>query len=280
MIKVTSIIFLFFLFSLRPAPYTLHPNACAYAVEIEPMRLERSLGAGKTYSGSFKLINPSDLAVDILVSTGEYRYVFSEGTVPPQDSRKALPFCRDWFEFEKTKFRLDPRESAEVKFLIKVPKDAKQEHLCAVIFDEKNSLKEIKAGQETGNARVQLTPRFSIPIYISIKGNEEISAEIKEITIASVPQKDGAMINISLENTGNIHIRPFGTFIIFNQNGDVVKNLPIGKILPIFPGYKEIIPLICPKLPAGKYSAVATVEISKDKIIQKKTGFEFRPEND
>jgi len=247
------------------------------AVEIDPMRLEYSLSAGKTYSGVFKLKNSSEFAVNIFVSTGEYRYVFSESaTRPPEKEKRTMPSCRDWFQFEKTKFKLNPGEYAEAKFLIKVPKDAAQEHLCAILFDEKRALEEIKPKQKTGNAQIQFTPRFSIPVYSSIKDTENSSAEIKEIRTAQESQRGGVIFTVILENTGNIHIRPIGTLTIINQSGDVIKNLPIGKCLPIFPAYKEDVPVLCPRIPAGIYSAVATIEFSKGRIIQKKAAFEVR----
>ena len=247
-----------------------------HAVEIDPMRLEYSLEHGRTYSGSFQLKNSSTFSADIFVSTGEYRYVFSGGTIPPQDPKLSrLASCQDWFQFEKTKFSLNPGESADVKFLIKVPKDAASEHLSAVIFDEKRHSQEAQHEEKTGNVRIEFTPRFSIPVYISIKGTEKAGARITDLTVTSEYQKGGAIADITLENTGNVHIRPVGALVILNQGGELVKNLPMGKSFPIFPGYKEAIPIICPKLPPGKYTAVATIEIAKDNIIQKKTAFTY-----
>lgn len=245
----------------------------ARAVEIDPMRLEHSLEAGKTYSGSFRLSNTSDFAVKILASTGTYRYIFSENSIPPQGGKKTLPSCQGWLQFEKTKVNLTPGEFTDAKFLIKVPRDAAGEYLCAVIFDENRSLKENAPKDNEGSVRIQLTPRFSIPIYISIKNTEKTKAEITDLRLTSGSKKGEIIINVTLKNTGNTHIRPFGTLIIFNQNGEVVKNLPIGKSLPVFPGYQETIPVLCRNLPTGKFSAVATVEIAKDNIIQKKTAF-------
>ena len=256
--------------------FWLLASAFAYAVEIDPMRIEYSLEPGRTYSGSFHLKNSSTLAVDIFVSTGEYRYIFSAGAIPPQDPKKSrLASCQDWFQFENTKFSLNPGEFADAKFTIKVPADASSEHLCAVIFDEKRNLQEAKADEKTGVVRIQLTPRFSIPVYISIKGVEKAEAKITDLRVVSEYQKDGAIINLTLENTGNVHIRPLGTVVILNQNGELIKNIPAGKSSPVFPGYKETIPVICQKLPPGNYTVVATVEISKDNLIQKKTTFTF-----
>lgn len=267
---------LFFLSLLFYIPYILYPIPSSYAVDIEPMRLEYSLEPGKTYSGAFKLKNTSEFAVDVLVSTGEYRYLFTKGTTPPEDGKKTLPSCQDWFQFTKTKYNLSPGGTAEAKFTVKIPKEAGQEHLCAVIFDEKRGLKETKPKQETGNVQIQVIPRFSIPVYISMKKDENISAEITDMSTAGEPQKGGLIFNITIKNTGSVHIRPMGTLIILDQNSEVVKNLPIGKSLPVFPGYKEQVPVFCPKIPAGRYSAIATVEIAKEKIIQKKTMFTFQ----
>lgn len=248
----------------------------AHAVDIEPQRLEHSLDAGKTYSGSFKLKNPSDFSVDVFISTGQYRYISSQGTIPPPEGNAALPSCESWLEFDKKKYALDPGEFVDVKFLIKVPKESSGEYLCAALFDEKRALQEIKPKENTPNVQVRVIPRFSIPVYISIKNTEKIAAEIEDISTEPEFQKGGLIFNITLKNTGNIHIRPLGTLTILNQKSEVVKNIPIGKTLPIFPGYKEIIPVLCPKLPAGKYAAIATIEIAKEKILQKKIAFQIK----
>ncbi|MBI4335370.1 MAG: hypothetical protein HY589_01800, partial [Candidatus Omnitrophica bacterium] len=232
---------------------------------------------GKTYSGVFKLKNSSDFAVDISLSADKYRYVFSSGAIPPADGKKFLPSCQSWFEFEKKILKLNPGESGEAKFLIKVPGDIKEEHLCAILFDEKRALKEIRPKTPEGNIQIQFTPRFSVPVYISVKDSGIIKGEIREIAVHEESQKGGVILNIVFENSGNTHVRPFGTLVIFNQDGDVIKNLPIGKSLPVFPGYREVIPVICPKIPHGKYSAIATIEISKDNIVQKKTTFDLKP---
>jgi hypothetical protein len=278
--KIGILIFLFFLCPLSPVPCTLYPVTFSFAVDIEPMRLEYSLEPGKTYSGTFKLRNTSDFATDIYVSTDGYRYLFTKGTIPPAGetpggAKKDLPSCQQWFQFAKTKISMNPGGTAEAKFTIKIPQDAAQEHLCAVIFDEKRSLKENKPGQKTGNVQIQIIPRFSIPVYISIKKKEVVSAQITEMAAAGELQKGGLVFNITIQNTGNVHIRPMGTLVILDQNNEVIKNMPIGKCLPIFPGYKEQIPVLCPNMPPGRYSAVATIEIAKDKIIQKKTMFDF-----
>jgi len=268
--KVISLILLFSVCCFLSSILT------AYAVDIEPMRLEYSLKAGKTYSGSFTINNSSNFAVDVLADTGEYRYIFSEGMIPPDGKIGKLPSCRKWLQFEKTEFSLYPGQSIEVPFTIKVPGDAAQEHLCAVIFDEKITPDKTTDEQKTGNVQVRVIPRFSVPVYISIEDKGRISAEIKEISVMPEPQTKGVTLNITLKNTGTSHIRPYGTLVVLNQNGDVIKNLPIGKSLPLFPGYQVTIPVICPKLPIGNYSAVATVEISKDAIIQKKASFAFK----
>lgn len=248
-------------------------SSISHAVEIDPIRLEHNLDAGKIYSGTFKIKNPSPYTTQVRISTGEYRYVFSEGMMPPKQGKYLLASCENWFNFEKNTLRLEPGQTIEAKFTINVPRSAVKEYLCAVIFDEKEVPQKPGAGQPQPNIQVNIIPRFSIPVYISINGTQKISANISEMSASSAPQKGGQIISLTLENTGNVHIRPFGTLVILNKNGEVVKNLPIGKTLPIFPAYKERIPVICRNLPRGTYTAVATVEISKNNLIQKKTTF-------
>lgn len=252
--------------------FALHSTP-SFAVEIEPMRLEYSLEPGKTYSGSFTLKNPSNSSLDVSVSTGGYRYVFSEGAVAPKEGRGKLPSCQDWIQFKKTKLNLTPGGSAKADFLIKVPADASHEHLCAVVFDERMTVEEAKLKKKEKNVQVQVVPRFCIPVYIAMKPGQKIGAEIQNIEAVSQGQTGGVTVKITLANTGNVHIRPEGSLLILDEKGDVVKNLPIGKCLPIFPGYKEVVPVICKKLQPGKYSAVVTIEVQKGDLIQGKAEF-------
>jgi len=262
----------FFAFAISFLPLT---PSIVNAVEIDPMRLEYSLQAGKEYSGSFKLTNPTTSQVEVSLSTGEYRYIFSPGIIQPSDaSKKRVPSSQDWVEFKQGKVTLGPGQSRNADFIIKVPKETKDEHLCAVIFDEKSNLNQ---SHESGNVQIKITPRFSIPVYISIKDSENVSAEIEDLSVISVEKTRGIQFVLTVENTGNKHLRPFGTLVVLNKNnGDLVRNLSIGKTLPLFPGYKEVISIPCPDLPSGKYTAVVTLELDEDIIVQKKAAFKFK----
>ena len=244
--------------------FTFFVSSTAGAVEIDPLRLEHTLDAGKNYSGSFRLKNTSESSIIITPSTGAYRYIFSHETIAPKETaKKSLPSCQTWFQFNQSEIKLEPGVSADISFIIKVPVTAAQEHLCCVIFEERVSRDKKASKDRPGDGKVSMNiiPRFIIPVYVVIKGTEKISAEIKELTAAREPKKGGALITLSIENTGNCHLRPSGTLAFFDEKGEIVKTVPIGKFLPIFPGYQESVPVLCPGLPPGKYSCVATVEI-------------------
>lgn len=246
------------------------------AVDIHPLRLEYTLKAGKVYSGEFELSNPSQSTVVVSVSAGEYRYLFGTQTKPIKQTDKLpkLPSCKGWFNFNKKEYLLNPGEIARVKFTISVPKQAKKEHLCAIIFDEKKPSSSQRAKKE-GHITVNIIPRFSIPVYLMIDGYSKPLAKLENLDVVSEPVKNGVRFNLTIQNLGNVHLRPFGTLVVLNEDKQLIKNIPIGETLPLFPEYKDVIPILCPQLPAGVYTAIATIEYAEGSLIQKEITFQL-----
>src|SRR3989338_8857156 len=80
----------------------------AYAsIEVDPIRLELETDAEKTLSGYLTLTNHSEEPTELSFSPGEYRYLFSDNTVYPQQSKlQKLPSCRQWISFKPDKIKL------------------------------------------------------------------------------------------------------------------------------------------------------------------------------
>lgn len=247
-----------------------------FAVEVEPSRIEISLPPGQTSSTLIKVTNWLDYSVNIDVKADTYRYIFTDNTIPPKKGKK-LSSCQNWFKFEPDEFELSPKASMYIKCVIDVPKDAKEEHVASILFDEEGLVTTYeKDPHKSGNITLQVVPRFTIPIYITIQGNEIISAEISDMKVVEGPAVGSIKTEITLHNKGTVHLRPSGTLLFMDSKENIAKTLPIGESLPIFPDYKERIPVYYRELlEPGNYTAICTVNIGEGKLLQKKTKFKI-----
>ena len=247
-----------------------------FAVEIEPQRLEISLSPGESRTTTIQVTNWLDYAVKLEMKPDYYRQMLTDNTIMPEGENGQLPSCQGWLSFEPDKIELSPRASMLIECAINVPEGATKEHFASILFDESSLVSTFKQhpGKEN-NITLQVIPRFTIPVYISIQGNENVSAVISDMSIAEGPTFDTLRADITLHNTGTVHIRPAGSLVLMDSRGNIAKTLRIGECLPIFPDYKEKIPAYMAGEPiaAGSYMAVCTINIGDGKLVQRKMQF-------
>lgn len=248
----------------------------SYAVEIEPMRLELVLPRGQTHTGSLNLVNHKTNPVEISLSPGEYRYIFSSGTIFPKDpDKRNLLSCRGWITFSPDRFKLEAGESIKIEYKINVSDGAYGEYVASILVDEERQISPFEK-DAFGEVRVKITPRISIPVYIAIKETEAMSAKVQEVKVNRDPESKMVTFTVVLLNTGTVHLRPTGNIIIMNENSQVAAKLPTGKCLPIFPEYGERIPVSWKPSRAGIYTAIVTIDIGTNQLLQEKIEFEVK----
>jgi hypothetical protein len=111
-------------------------------------------------------------------------------------------------------------------------------------------------------------------VYVTIQGTEKTSAEISNIEVLKIPQTQALKIEATVANTGTVHIRPFGTIIILDsETNEIIKTLSTGKSLPIFPHFQQRLPTVWHAPEPGYYTAVVTIEVTEDILLQEKIEF-------
>ncbi|PIU42181.1 MAG: hypothetical protein COS99_01580 [Candidatus Omnitrophica bacterium CG07_land_8_20_14_0_80_42_15] len=247
-----------------------------FAAEVDPSKLELSLTPGKTSETIITVTNWMDYSVKVNIKTDAYRYIFTENTIPPKEGTGELPPCQSWLKFQPNQFELSPKASMRIKCVINVPQGAKEEHVASILFDEEGLVTTYdKYPDKPGNITLKVIPRFTIPLYISIEGNKVIDADISDMKVVEGPSLGTSIkTEITLHNKGTVHLRPSGTLLFMDSKENIIKTMKIGECLPLFPDYKEKIPVYCPvMLEPGSYSAVCTIDIGGGKLLQKKTDF-------
>jgi hypothetical protein len=246
------------------------------SIDVQPIRLELELDAGKTYSDYLTLTNHSEGEIEISVSPGEYRYMFSENTVYPENqNNKAIPSSKGWITFKPDKIMLKKGQPRQIQYAINVPAGAVDEYVACIIIDEEQAEQELNPSI-TGQVRVKITPRISIPVYIAIKNSLKRSCSIDETSQLVDSKEKNVDFYITLKNDGNVHIRPSTTLVIIDEYGAVAGKLSLGKSLPIFAGFGEKLTATWKAKFFGKYTAVVTVDIGDGQIVQESVKFEVK----
>jgi len=237
-------------FFLNSFPFLVHAG-----IGVKPTVTELSLSPGKKKAGIFTVLNDGEETVKVKVELEDWRRREEEVRV---DS---------WLKIKPREFKLAPGKVRKVKYKIKVPEEAEGEMVAMVFF---GSLAPAGGG-------VGIKTRFGVSIYVAIKGTEVVEANIEKFDVTKYAGEDsdnyGINFGVTVENMGNVHIRPKGKVIIDDKEGNRIKEVNISHGFPVFPQAKRAFPAIWKRgvLPPGEYKAKATIYYgelygSKDKI--------------
>jgi len=268
-----------------------------YGIDVEPSRIELTLPAGSEQKLNLKLANrTADISI-VSVKTGEYRFLLSAGSITPANKsiKESLNSCESWLSTQLTNLLINPASEKDCNIVIKVPKNAKGEYAACIIFDQASPVEKTKIESDNENDNetigdnegamsfdMNLIYRRSIPIYIFVEGTTEIKGEITKVDFEEIPIKESNLsptktikINVTFNNTGSRHVRIKGNAVIMDSQGNIIKTVPTGKTLPVFPGFGEVIPLFFSGYPqkSAQYTAVITLDLGDNVIVQKEANF-------
>ena len=246
----------------------------AFAVEVQPSRLELTISTDQPAQAKLQVINPSQKAVHVRIQTGPYRFL---------DPGIPMPSAEGWFSFEPESFILAPSATSEVTLHVAPPdnvaRDTAGEYVAAILIDEMPADNDERPAGEP-RAKITIIPRFALPVYLMIQGRELIRVELAEASVRSTAfslDKGGQPLlraEAILRNSGSVHVRPTGTLTILHKEGGLYQAHTLGKSLPLLPGGRLTIPAVLPLPPVGFYKAIITIEPNPGQMLQKEIPFE------
>ena len=258
-------------------------SSWAVAVEVEPSRLELKIPAGQPAHGELRISNRGHNAVEVRVSAGPYRF--------PNPNMK-LPSCEGWFHFEPSRFTLAQGAATSVAYTATPPAnldvDTAGEYLAAILVDQYPAQTEQPATPPAGpQSRLTVVPRIALAVYIGIEGRDRVQMELgspkaRKIESGATGGKEAhpdlLLLEVPLKNLGTVHVRPSGTYALFEQEGHLYRTAPLGKSMPVLPGGGMTIPSVLPLPPEGRYRWVITVEVQEGTLLQKEAAIEITKE--
>ncbi len=243
----------------------------AFAVEVQPQRLELAISGEESTRGELTITNHAPHPVQVHLSTGPYRFLQPTTAQPPS--------AEDWFSFEPSEFTLAAETSATVTYQILPPPSASGEstgeYVAAILVDERPA----SETDPTAGAQITVVPRFALPAYLTIRGRERMEIEIVEVAVRQAQSHGLVRVETTLRNRGTVHFRPSGTVAILKEEtGRLAETKLLGKGLPLFPQATDQIPTLLPLPAPGRYRVVVTLTLGPDQLLQKETRFEIGPE--
>lgn len=159
----------------------------------------------------------------------------------------------------KTHFNLAFGERVAIPIKIQIPTNASPGgHYAAVIISNEPE----KIDKNIGGARV--ISRLGALFFIRVKGEVKEEGQLKEIRVPGPSQfwydKAPSTFEILFENTGTVHLVPYGTVSITNLFGETVGKISVDAYfsLPASLRYREV--QWAPGFLFGRYTATAHIQ--------------------
>lgn len=219
----------------------------AYAFSVAPPRVEIVLLPGGVYEDAFTVTNTQEET--ILLDVGlEDRSVGAAKTGRGQQSL-------EWLKIHSKTLEIAPGKSGAVNYTITVPKGARGERLARISFTK---------APLPGKTMLGVQSVMTFSIYVIIEGTEVIEGDISGIYIFKT---DPLEVRVTMQNSGNIHIRPGGEVILVKDgwSGESDRHelsLPLNKYeFPVYPFSERTWKIKSEeKIDPGKYEARVNME--------------------
>jgi hypothetical protein len=186
---------------------------CASALSVSPGRTDIRLAPGKKINSELTVLN--DSAEDLQVDAGQknwFLYEANKNTV-----------ATDWIKIHgKTHFLLKPGASRKIPVTVICPKKAEGVLVGMASF--------IFRTDHPGT----VTPMISVSIYLTAAGTERLNGEIRKLTARF--WKHALTVGAEVAATGNVHLRPSGSLVIFDEKGAQVAQYVVPQKDPVYPG--------------------------------------------
>jgi hypothetical protein len=188
-----------------------------WSLSVSPGRTEIRLSPSQKAAGQLMLLNEEQVPVHVALSTKDWFVL---------NANQAKKLTVDsWLKLQGSKeFDLKPGEQRQVKFRAHCPKDAEGE-LVGMI-----------SCLYTTHGPAMVTPMISVSVYLQVAGTEKRTGDIEQLAVRTWNHQ--FQVAASVVSTGNVHLRPTGTFRIMRAGQEMASFL-LKEGNPTYPGNRQ-----------------------------------------
>ena len=262
--KKTSV----FLFTLMAAVFC-GPKSPAQVSVIGELTQEKETRPGDRYEGTILVKNDTKEPQEAKIYQTDYLFKY-DGTNEYGEPGSAPRSNASWIGFSPSYLTLPPEGSVEVSFTVTVPLNAQGHPLIGTYWSMlmvegiAQGSPESSAHRKKGEMGIQQTIRYGIQIVSHIAQTGTKKIEFLDTKLVAKPE-GGRILQVDIENTGDIGVRPEMYAELFNEKGASQGRFP-GVRYRIYPGtsVRQIIDLST--VPAGTYKVMVVVDAGGDDV--------------
>ncbi|WP_298270111.1 hypothetical protein [Geobacter sp.] len=233
---------------------SLPPAARAeISFSVSPIRIDMAGEPGGSYTDAIEVNNEGKEKVRIKVAMQDW-YLSEEGTPIFRKAGSQPHSCIPWLRINPVDFLLQPGEKKTVRYSVAIPAGTPAGgYWAAFVFE---TVPHVEPGQKS--RAVAIKGNIAAIVYVTA-GKPVPEAEFLDLAYA--PAGEMGAISMRLQNKGNVQFRLKGSVAINARGGKTVQTLAIPDA-PVLAGFTRTLSLpLKEKLPAGSYTAVATVDV-------------------
>ncbi len=240
-------------------------------MQVAPVIDELSLNPGTQADKSIRVTNHGDQKLDVRVYSAPYSIIKETGG---SDFKTQSEFTQihHWIKIqapnsdfaESAHFSIEPGKTETINYRITVPKSAPGGSQHACIFVET-----VPDNSEESNS-ITTVSRTAVKIFADVSGKTVKDAEITDLESNSdIILGKKVFARASIENTGNVDIKPTLTLKVASSSGETVFYNT--KVAMIFPENQSQMKIYWPDTPMfGIYHLIAVVSVlGMSEVIEK-----------
>jgi hypothetical protein len=179
---------------------------------------------------------------------------------------------KDYITFPNNRFELDLGERARIPVTISIPPDAEPGGFYGSVLISTVQTKEVEDSSTT--ARSPIIARIGTLFFVTVPGEVEHQGETKEITLVDKKwwfEKGPIELSILYENTGSVHLNPYGEMRIKNLFGEEVGFVELDPwfVLPESLRSREV--TWDRELLFGRYEATVSINRGYDDVVDERS---------
>ena len=240
---------------------------------VGPGRTEVTVKPGESVTRMMTLTNR--------VADGKTFYVEVEDMSGSADGSEAVvllgdvvgPYTlKDYITFNGKNIYLDLGERAQIPVTITMPVNAEPGGYYGAVLV--STVQDVAEKDENSVAQSPIIARIGTLFFITVPGEAEVSGSVTDVSTTNDRwwyQKGPINLNILFENTGSVHLNPYGAVSIYNMFGEEVGNIELEPwfVLPKSLRLREI--SWDRELLFGRYAFEVTVERGYGNLIDTNT---------
>jgi hypothetical protein len=168
-------------------------------ITLSPSSTTLKVDAGSTQQGSMKVTNDGDVSYSFSVYARPYG-VSNELYEPDFTKNQQNTGVYKWVQFDQTKYQIQPGQTVEVRYTLRVPADVAPGGHYGVLFAETDE----KGLESTGVARKK---RVGDLLYVTVNGTYKTKGNFKEFILPFWQTHAPVVSSARIENAGNADFR-------------------------------------------------------------------------